>query len=68
MPTSAGTPAPSSAAVEQLTPLTGATEEDPATAGEATPASIVLPTTEDDTTAAAEVSSTAFADIDEAAG
>ncbi|KAF0888610.1 hypothetical protein E2562_016077 [Oryza meyeriana var. granulata] len=68
MPTSTGTAAPSSAAVERLTPLTGATEEDPATAREATPASIMLPTTEDDTTAAAEVSSTAFANVDEAAG
>ncbi|KAF0906262.1 hypothetical protein E2562_009639 [Oryza meyeriana var. granulata] len=68
MPTLAGTVAPSSVAVERLTPLTGATEEDPATAGEVMPASIVLPTTEDDTTATAEVSSIAFADIDEAAG
>ncbi|KAF0895753.1 hypothetical protein E2562_014362 [Oryza meyeriana var. granulata] len=68
MPTSADTAAPSSAAVERLTPLTSATKEDPATAGEATLASIVLPTTKDDTAAAAEVSSTAFADIDEAAG
>ncbi|KAF0905042.1 hypothetical protein E2562_000852 [Oryza meyeriana var. granulata] len=68
MPTSAGVAAPFSAAVEQLTPLTGATEEDPATAGEATPASIVLPTIEDNTTVAAEVSSTAFADVDKAAG
>ncbi|KAF0914771.1 hypothetical protein E2562_031378 [Oryza meyeriana var. granulata] len=67
MPTLAGTAAPSFVAVERLTPLTRATEEDPATAGEATPASIVLPTTEDDTTAAVEVSFTAFADIDEAA-
>ncbi|KAF0909562.1 hypothetical protein E2562_037188 [Oryza meyeriana var. granulata] len=67
MPTSAGTAAPSSAAVERLTPHTGATEEDPATAGEVTPASIVRPTTEDNTTVAAEVSSTAFADINEVA-
>ncbi|KAF0914671.1 hypothetical protein E2562_031132 [Oryza meyeriana var. granulata] len=68
MPTSAGTAAPSSAAVERLTPHTGAIEEDPATVGEATPASVVRPTTEDDTTVAAEVSSTAFADVDEVAG
>ncbi|KAF0916112.1 hypothetical protein E2562_000719 [Oryza meyeriana var. granulata] len=68
MPTSAGTVAPSAVAVERLTPLTGATEEDPATAGEATLASIMLPTTEDNTTATAEVSSTAFTNIDEAAG
>ncbi|KAF0917895.1 hypothetical protein E2562_021620 [Oryza meyeriana var. granulata] len=68
MPTLAGTTALSSVAVERLTPPTGATEEDPATTGEATPSSIVLPTIEDDTTAAAEVSSTAFTDFDEAAG
>ncbi|KAF0922178.1 hypothetical protein E2562_027777 [Oryza meyeriana var. granulata] len=68
MPTSAGIAAPPSAAVERLTPHTGATEEDPTTAGEATPAYVVRPTTEDDTTTAAEVSSTAFADVDEAAG
>ncbi|KAF0888289.1 hypothetical protein E2562_013733 [Oryza meyeriana var. granulata] len=68
MPTSAGTAAPSSVAVERLMPHTGATEEDHATTGEATPASVVRPTIEDDTTAAAEVSSTAFADVDEAAG
>ncbi|KAF0930893.1 hypothetical protein E2562_036987 [Oryza meyeriana var. granulata] len=69
MPTSASTAALSSAAVERLTPHTGATEEDPATAGEATPASVIVrPTTEDNTTVAAEVSSTAFADVDEAAG
>ncbi|KAF0911330.1 hypothetical protein E2562_008219 [Oryza meyeriana var. granulata] len=55
-------------AVERLTPHTGATEEDPDTAGEGTPASVMRPTTEDDTTAAAEVSSTAFVDVDKAAG
>ncbi|KAF0895147.1 hypothetical protein E2562_006849 [Oryza meyeriana var. granulata] len=69
MPTSAGTAAPYSATVERLTPHTGVTKEDPATTGEATPASIVVrPTTEDDTTVATEVSSTAFADVDKAAG
>ncbi|KAF0910344.1 hypothetical protein E2562_001524 [Oryza meyeriana var. granulata] len=67
MPTSAGTTAPSSAAVERLTPHTGATKEDPATTGEATPASVIIATTEGDTTAPAKVSPTAFADIDEAA-
>ncbi|KAF0896187.1 hypothetical protein E2562_019676 [Oryza meyeriana var. granulata] len=90
MPTSAGTTAPSSAIVERLTPHTGATEEDPTTAGEATPASVVRSTTEDDTSccredhpptqedpasttegdtsAPAEVSASAFPDVDEAAG
>ncbi|KAF0908020.1 hypothetical protein E2562_022880 [Oryza meyeriana var. granulata] len=48
-------------------PHTCATEEDPATAGEATPASVMRPTIEDDT-ASAEVSSTAFADVNEATG
>ncbi|KAF0889750.1 hypothetical protein E2562_030524 [Oryza meyeriana var. granulata] len=68
IPTSAGTAAQSSTTVEQLTPHTSATEEDPATTGEATPASVVVrPTTEDDTTVAAEVSSTALANVDEAA-
>ncbi|KAF0930217.1 hypothetical protein E2562_030862 [Oryza meyeriana var. granulata] len=60
--------APSSAVVERLMPHTGATEEDPASAGEVTPASVMRPTIEDDTTTAAKVSSTAFADVDEAAG
>ncbi|KAF0888558.1 hypothetical protein E2562_014765 [Oryza meyeriana var. granulata] len=68
MPTSAGIATPSSAAVERLTPHIGAIEKDPATAGEATLASIVRPTIEEDTTAAAEVSSTPFADVDEATG
>ncbi|KAF0900351.1 hypothetical protein E2562_031101 [Oryza meyeriana var. granulata] len=71
MPTSAGTATSSSVAVEQLMPHTNATKEDPATTREATPASVFvrpIPTTEDDTTAAAEESSTAFADVDEAAG
>ncbi|KAF0910305.1 hypothetical protein E2562_001488 [Oryza meyeriana var. granulata] len=69
MPTSAGTAAPSSAVVERLTSCTGATEEDPATVREVTLASVVVrPTTEDDTTAIAEVSSTAFTNVDETAG
>ncbi|KAF0915262.1 hypothetical protein E2562_035211 [Oryza meyeriana var. granulata] len=71
MPTLAGTAAPPSAAVERLTLHTGAIEEDPATTGEATPVSVVvrpIPTTEDDTTVAVEVSSTSFADIDKIAG
>ncbi|KAF0915298.1 hypothetical protein E2562_035333 [Oryza meyeriana var. granulata] len=68
MPTSASTSAPSSVVVERLTPHIGATKEDPPTVGEATPAPVVRPTKEDDTTAVAEVSSTAFTDVDEAAG
>ncbi|KAF0901411.1 hypothetical protein E2562_000292 [Oryza meyeriana var. granulata] len=68
MPTSVGRAAPSSASVERLTPLTGATEEGLVTAGEVMLAFIVLPTSEDDTAAATEVSSTAFADVDEVAG
>ncbi|KAF0929186.1 hypothetical protein E2562_016424 [Oryza meyeriana var. granulata] len=71
MPTSAGTAAPSSTAVKRPTPHTGATEEDPATSREATPTSVVVrpvPTIEDDTTTVIEVSSTAFADVDKAAG
>ncbi|KAF0910345.1 hypothetical protein E2562_001525 [Oryza meyeriana var. granulata] len=55
-------------------PLTSVTKdlapiaEDPATTAEGAPAFVAVATTEGDTTAPAEVSPTAFADVDETAG